>query len=201
MSGTNDDTSAAETVSVKGSIVVKELSKTFGSGERQTKALDKVSLRVAPQEMVALIGPSGSGKSTLLRHLSGLVEADRDACCRVDVSGEPIQTAKGLGRGLRNTRRKIGFIFQQFNLVGRLSLLTNVCIGQIGDMPIWRSLLSWFTQEEQLRAMAALKKVGMDRYAGQRASTLSGGSNNVVPSREPLCRAVKSYLLMSQSRV
>jgi phosphonate transport system ATP-binding protein len=124
--------------------------------------------------MVALIGASGSGKSTLLRNLAGLTVGDR-ASGEVRVLGRTVQKDGVLARDIRKVRSRIGFVFQQFNLVDRLSLLTNVLAGTLGRVPMWRSTMCWFTRAEKNRAIDALALVGIAEYAGQRASTLSGG--------------------------
>lgn len=159
-------TSSGNTPAIK----VTELSKTFNS----RPALQKVDLQVDQGEMVALIGPSGSGKSTLLRHMSGLVAGDRGRGS-IHILGQAVQTNGRIASDIRKTRASIGFIFQQFNLVGRMSLLENVLVGRLAQIPRRRSLLRWFTLAEKRAAMVSLQRVGLSEYATQRASTLSGG--------------------------
>ncbi|RJQ56822.1 MAG: phosphonate ABC transporter ATP-binding protein [Desulfobacteraceae bacterium] len=165
-------------------IEIESVSKTFG----KRKALRKVSIRVAPGEMVALIGPSGSGKSTLLRHVSGLVAGDRDSG-GILILGREVQKRGAISPDIRRIRSEVGFIFQQFNLVGRLPLLTNVMAGMLARVGTWRSLLGWFSREEKRQAMHALYRVGLAEYAAQRAGTLSGGQQQ----RAAIARAMEQH--------
>jgi len=149
---------------------LQSVTKSFG----QRRALDGVSLSVGKGEMVALIGPSGSGKSTLLRSVTGLVCVD-EGPGRVEAFGQVVQANGRLSDKVRDLRARIGFIFQQFNLVGRLDLFSNVMVGVLGRLDHWRGLLGRWPQADRERAMAALERVGVAEYAGQRSATLSGG--------------------------
>jgi len=152
-------------------IDVRSLSKTFAGAP----ALREVSLQVRRGEMVALLGASGSGKSTLLRHLNGLHRADAGSVSEVRVLGRPVQQGGRLARDVRATRTRIAAVFQQFNLVERLPVLTNVLAGALHRLPLWRGLARRFPAAELARAHDALERVGIARCAWQRASTLSGG--------------------------
>lgn len=153
----------------------KGISKSF---QRGVPVLDSVDLTIARGEMVALIGASGSGKSTLIRAIAGLTAIDR--CCnggaegRIVVMGELIQL-NGRICCSRTLRARIGVIFQQYNLVPRLSLLTNVCFGLLGRLPTLRGTLGYFSTADKRKAMQALARVGITEHALKRASELSGG--------------------------
>jgi phosphonate transport system ATP-binding protein len=176
-------------------VEITNLSKTFGTNT----ALKRVSLTIGQGEMVALIGPSGSGKSTLLRHLSGLVSSDRHEKSIIKVMGKLVQRDGIVSGNIRMIRSDVGFIFQQFNLVGRLSLLTNILTGMLSRIPVWRSLFGVFLRREKMAAMEALRRVGIDNYAGQRASTLSGGQQQ----RGAIARALlqKAKLILADEPI
>jgi phosphonate transport system ATP-binding protein len=171
-------------------LVISGLSKSFGAAR---PALSRVDLRIGAGEMVALIGASGSGKSTLLRHVSGFVAADRGSG-EVRVGNGVIQADGRIARDIRRRRAEVGFIFQQFNLVGRLSVMTNVLMGVLSRMPLRRSLLARFTREEKAAAWQALHSVGIERLAWQRASTLSGGQQQRVAIARALVQGARVIL-------
>ncbi len=168
-------------------IEIRNLSKAFSSRQ----ALQDVSLRVAPGEMVALIGASGSGKSTLLRHLSGFVSADSG---EIVVLERLIQRGGRIAPNIRRLRAEIGFVFQQFNLVGRLPVITNVLTGLLYRTSLWRSLLMRFSLVERQLAMEALVAVGIEQSAWQRAATLSGGQQQRVALARCLVQRAKVVL-------
>jgi phosphonate transport system ATP-binding protein len=163
-------------------IRIERLSKTFTNGR---KALDDIDLRVAPGEMVALIGASGSGKSTLLRHIAGFAVSDPQPS-QISILGRPIQQNGRLVREVRRIRRDIGFVFQQFNLVNRLTVQTNVLIGALSRLPLWRRVIGRFPRDERELSLAALGEVGIAEHAHERAANLSGGQQQ----RAALARAL-----------
>lgn len=155
---------------------VQRSSKTFG----KARVLHDVSLTIRRGEMVGLIGASGSGKSTLIRAIAGLTPIDdgaptADEESTIRLFGEPMQRQGTIARSARALRARVGVIFQQFNLVPRLSVLTNVCLGALGRVPPLRAVLGHFTMNEKQNAMRALARVGIAQHALKRGSELSGG--------------------------
>ncbi|MCC7106375.1 MAG: phosphonate ABC transporter ATP-binding protein [Chloroflexi bacterium] len=151
---------------------IEHLTKLFPNG---VLALDDVSLEVPDGQFVAIVGLSGSGKSTLLRCINRLVEPTAG---RVMLNGVDI-TAASPGE-LRRLRRQFGMIFQQFNLVRRVSVLTNVLTGGLGSVSPLLSLAGRFPAACYSRAFAALDRVGILEKAYDRADTLSGGQQQRV---------------------
>ncbi|WP_086063496.1 phosphonate ABC transporter ATP-binding protein [Bordetella genomosp. 8] len=171
-------------------IEVRGLSKSFRAGQ---KALDDVTLQVRDGEMVALLGASGSGKSTLLRHLAGFVAGDAGAS-EIRVNGDLIQRNGRISRDVRRARAGIGFVFQQFNLVGRLPVITNVLAGMLPRVPLYRSLLRWFLRAEVQVGLDALAQVGIEGHAFQRASNLSGGQQQRAAIARTLVQNARTIL-------
>lgn len=171
-------------------IQINTLSKTFGNGR---KALQQIDLHIAPGEMVALIGASGSGKSTLLRHMAGLMAGDSRQGSVV-IHGRTVQENGKIASNIRSVRSGIGFVFQQFNLVGRLPVIVNVLAGTLHRVPMWRSLIRWFTREEMARGIEALRRVGIAECSAQRASTLSGGQQQRAAIARAMVQGAKVVL-------
>jgi phosphonate transport system ATP-binding protein len=161
---------------------VSAIGKTFGTRQ----ALKNIDLEVREGERVALLGASGSGKSTLLRCLCALEVID-GGNGRVELFGRTLQGGGRLAPELRQMRRQVGIVFQQFNLVGRLPVLANVLTGLASEVPLGRSLLGRFTLHERARALDALASMGLEPQAFQRASTLSGGQQQ----RAAIARAME----------
>lgn len=180
---------SSSTAAAPGLVLARDVSKTFGS----RKALDGVSISVASGEMVALIGPSGSGKSTLLRSITGLQSIDPGKGT-ISVFGETVQKDGRVTGAVRQARARLGMIFQQFNLVGRLTLFSNVMLGALGRLPTWQGLLGLWPQADKDRAMAALHRVGVSDYAGQRANTLSGGQQQRGAIARAIVQGAKAIL-------
>jgi phosphonate transport system ATP-binding protein len=161
-------------------VEVRRVSKSF---ERRRPVLRDVSFSLRRGEMVALIGASGSGKSTLVRAIAGLVPIDKSvtaddlgaAAGEIILFGEPMQRRGRITRAAKRLRVRIGVVFQQFNLVPRLSVLTNVCLGLLGQMSFFHGTIGRFTAVDKRRGMQALVRVGIADHALKRGAELSGG--------------------------
>src|SRR5215831_9971794 len=162
-------------VSTEPVVQARRVSKSFGG----TRVLSGISLDIRRGEMVGLIGASGAGKSTLIRAIAGLVPLDRPAG-KADESeillfSQAIQRRGRIARRANALRTRVGVVFQQFNLVPRLSVLMNVCLGQLGRMSLLHAALGRFSIEDKRRAMRALARVGIAEHALKRGCDLSGG--------------------------
>jgi len=139
------------------------------------RAVDGISLVVPKGQLVGVIGQSGSGKSTLLRMINRLNDPSAG---RIFFEGTEVTGLRG--RDLRHWRARCAMIFQQFNLAGRLDVLTNVMMGRAFHAPLWRALLKLWTDEEKAMGLSALEGLDIGRLSGQRADTLSGGQQQRV---------------------
>jgi phosphonate transport system ATP-binding protein len=178
---------------VQAVLEVRRVSKAF---DRRSAILKGVSFSLERGEMVALIGASGSGKSTLIRAIAGLVPIDRDGAGawsggsadsgvghnlgigspgEIILFGEPMQRDGRISRGAKELRVRVGVIFQQFNLVPRLSVLTNVCLGLLGRLSFIQGTIGRFSAADRRSAMEALGRVGIAAHALKRGYELSGG--------------------------
>ena len=152
-------------------LVVEGLTCRFGA----KSAVDDASFAVGPGSFVGVIGRSGAGKSTMLRMINRLAEPTSGK-----ILFEGLDVTALRGRDLRLWRARSPMIFQQFNLVGRLDVLTNVLMGRLAQIPAWRSLAQLWPDEDRALAMSALEQFDIASLAAQRADQLSGGQQQRV---------------------
>ena len=152
-------------------LVIDGISRRFGA----KSAVSNVSFQIEPGSFVGIIGRSGAGKSTLLRLLNRLIEPNEG---RILFNGTDVTALKG--RELREWRAQAAMVFQQFNLVGRLDVLTNVLMGRLAAVPQWRSLLNVWPDDDKAIAISALEQFDIGSLAAQRADQLSGGQQQRV---------------------
>jgi len=170
----NDPTSdiVATTRKASARLSVRNLRKVFGAdGPGQHVALEDINFEVHERELVAVLGPSGAGKTTLFRCVTGLLRPDSGVA---SVAGLDVGQLRG------QQRRHIAVVFQQFNLVSRLSALDNVLAGRLGYVSAWRGWSRRFPKADRLLALECLDRVGLLTKAQQRADTLSGGQQQRV---------------------
>lgn len=139
------------------------------------QALTDINLNIKNGEFVAIIGNSGAGKSTLIRCINKMIEISSG---KIYVDGVDIETLKN--KELRKFRRKIGMLFQSFNLVTKTTAIKNVLYANVPNMPFWRILFGIFTKDEKRNALEMLEKVGILDKAYMRCDTLSGGEQQRV---------------------
>jgi len=159
------------------SLSLRQLSKRFDN----TLAVDAVSLDFEAGSFVGIIGRSGAGKSTLLRMINRLNEPTEGS---VVFNGSVVTDLQG--KDLNQWRRNCAMVFQQFNLIGRLDVLTNVLMGRLTSVPTWRAMLTLWSDADKLEALEALDRFGMADFAAQRCDQLSGGQQQ----RVAICRAL-----------
>jgi phosphonate transport system ATP-binding protein len=167
-------------------VSIVSVCKTYARGN--LVALTDVNFQVNRGEFVVVLGPSGAGKSTLLRCINRLVLPTKG---QVYVNGSEMTDAR---RELRRARREIGMVFQQFNLVMRLSVMMNVLSGRLSYRSTWRSLFYSFTREDRVIALECLEMVALGHKAFQRADTLSGGEQQRVAIARALAQRPKIIL-------
>lgn len=154
------------------SLIVKNLVKAYVPGK---PVLNDISFEVDGRCTVAIIGPSGTGKSTLLRCINRLIDPSGGS---IFVAGNEMTRLSG--KQLRLARHHIGMVFQEFNLVERLSVIENVLCGRLGFVPVWRAFLRRFDQKDIDRAFELIDQVGLNDFATVRADALSGGQRQRV---------------------
>ena len=164
---------------------IENVTRRFG----KFTAIDDVNLEIPQGQMVGIIGRSGAGKSTLLRMINRLVDPSEGS-----IFFEGTNVAQLRGSQLRNWQRDCAMIFQQFNLVPRLDVLTNVLLGRLNHRSTIKSLLGMFSREERAMAIAALERLDIAKTALQRAGTLSGGQQQRVAIARALMQNPKIIL-------
>lgn len=162
-------------------ISFKHVDKVYNNSNQ--KALDDINLDIKQGEFVAIIGLSGAGKSTLIRTINKMIDTNSG---ELVVNGQDVSKLKG--KQLRNFRKNIGMIFQSYNLVSRTSVLNNVLIAKVPQMPWYKSLLGLFSKEDKIKALEALDKVNILDKAYMRADQLSGGQQQRVALARTLCQ-------------
>ena len=155
---------------------IQDLVKEYKTGQPILKG---INLNIDGTGLVAVIGPSGTGKSTLIRCINRLVDPSSGAIW-FSAGGQRINLAQLHGRALRESRRQIGMVFQEYNLVERLTVMENLLCGRLGYINAWSAWRRKFAQEDIDHAFGLLDTVGLGAFANQRADALSGGQRQRV---------------------
>ena len=181
-------TSDPRTTSAQAAVLeVKDLRVNYTSGKEILKG---ISFEVGPEDFVAIIGPSGAGKSTLIRCVNRLVEPTGG---QVEFLGQDLLQLNEAD--MRRQRRNIGMIFQEFNLIDRLSVMDNVLTGRLGYMGNLRSLFRLYGKDDIAQAVQLLDRVGLIDHLDKRADALSGGQRQRVGIARALIQAPKLLLV------
>ena len=166
----------ADTPIKPGSLQIRHLAKAYKPGH---PVLKDINLDIDGTGLTAIIGPSGTGKSTLIRCINRLVDPSAGEIW-LSVDGQRLDMAHLKGGALRRSRRHIGMVFQEYNLVERLSVMENLLTGRLGYVSAWQAFRRKFPREDFDRAYELLDTVGLGAFANQRADALSGGQRQRV---------------------
>ncbi len=169
-------------------LIANNIHKSYGR-DKSIVALKDVSFKISSDERVALLGRSGSGKSTLMRCINRLNEPDAG-----EIIFDDVNTTRLKGKALRQFRRQIGMVFQEFNLVNRMSVIDNVLCGRAGYVSAWRCWFRAFSSEDVTKAEALLERVGLADQQFKRADELSGGQRQRVGIARALMQEPKLLL-------
>jgi phosphonate transport system ATP-binding protein len=159
-----------------GAIQIQRLVKEYRPGQPVLKGID---LSIPATGLTSIIGPSGTGKSTLLRCINRLIDPSTGAIL-VQIEGQQVDMAQLQGSALRRARRHIGMVFQEYNLVDRLTVMENVLTGRLGYLSAWRAWRRKFDARDFAEAQQLLNEVGLGDFAHRRADALSGGQRQRV---------------------
>lgn len=171
---------------MQATLSIQQLDKSYVADK---PILKKINLDILGSDITAIIGPSGAGKSTLIRCLNRLIEPTDG---KIIFEGNDVTHVQG--KALRKLRQQVGMVFQEYNLVERLSVIENVLSGRLGSTPLWRAWLRKFYQQDIDRAFELLDKVGLKDRANDRADGLSGGQRQRVGIARALMQNPKLIL-------
>jgi len=167
-------------------LIIRRLSKAYVPGK---PVLHDIDVEIAAEGVTAIIGPSGTGKSTLIRCINRLVEPTAG---EILFDGQDLARVSGVA--LRHARRRIGMVFQEYNLVERLTVMENLLCGRLGYVSPWRAWRRKFSAEDIERALTLLDTVGLAGFANRRADALSGGQRQRVGIARAVMQAPRLML-------